>query len=200
MKKIEINYSKYISDDRKEIADLFINAINNLTEEQSDFGNAIQAIVKYHETMSDSYSVISLSKDDIRNKGYNPNQLTDENMRNFAKEMHTDDLSESFWFALDSIAEEKQLPELRTEIDDLYNEWPFEPSYAIIWMEDRGYNNQPWKVTVKLTKDIEENQDIYMYFNGYNDLKAWLYSTLEEDSISEDCWCYDSLEHRVLFF
>ena len=206
MQKVAINFSKYIADDRKQIADMLIQAINYLIEDDSALMDAMLNISEYYEDRLGSYPVVFLSKDDIRDKGYNPAGLTNEDMRNLAQKMHTDDLGESFWYALESTAEEMQLPELRTEIDDLYNEYVLEnskkPLFADIWMEDAGGNNQPWRETVKLSLDVypEEDEEIYMYFNGYDELKGWLYGTLNEDNKDSDRWCYDEPQHRIVFY
>jgi hypothetical protein len=207
MEKIKVNFTKYVADERKQIATLLINALNSLIEPQEDFMSAIRSISEYYEDETGYYPVVSLSKDDMREAGYNPDELESDDMRNFADHMPKESMMDSYWVSLRyHIENDYQLPELHTEIDSLYEEYRKEngkePLYATIWLEDKGYNNLPWQDTVKLTLDVDEREDeeIYMYFQGYADLKKWLYSTLEEDSNSEDIWCYENLQQRVEFF
>lgn len=206
MKKIKINFSKYVADDRRQIAGLLKDAIDKLIEPDEDFDDAIRRISEHYENITGYYPVVSLSKDDIREVGYNPDELGPEDMRNFAGSMPKDSMMDSYWVSLEYHAENDfNLPELRTEIDSIYTAYKEasgrEPLYAEIWLEDKGYNNQPWPVTVKLSLDVDEQEDeqVYMYFLGYADLKKWLYSTMEEDSNSEDIWCYDNPGHRIVF-
>lgn len=100
MKKTTINFSKYIADDRQHIADLLFKAVNNLIEDDTDLMEAIRNISEYLEEQEDCFPVVTVSRDDIRNIGYNPAHLTNEQMRNLAKETYTDDLGDSFWHAL----------------------------------------------------------------------------------------------------
>jgi len=207
MEKIKVNFTKYVADERKQIAVLLINALNNLIEPQEDFMSAIRSISEYFENETGYYPVVSLSKDDIRQVGFNPDELGFDDMRNFAGHMPQESMMDSYWVSLRyHIENDCQLPALHTEIDSLYEaykkETGKEPLFATIWLEDKGYNNLPWQDTVKLTLDVDESEDedIYMYFQGYWDMKRWLYSTLEENSISEDCWCYENPEQRIVFF
>ncbi|GAB6119003.1 hypothetical protein [Dysgonomonas termitidis] len=103
------------------------------------------------------------------------------------------------------IENECKLPELRTEMDSLYEAYKKEngkePLYAIVWLENRICYDLQWPATVKLVQEVDEKEDeqIYMNFDGYADLKKWLYSTLEEDSDSEDIWRYENTEYRIEF-
>lgn len=207
MKKVKFNFTKYVADDRVKIAHLLINALNSLVEPQEDFTVAIRNISEYYEVETGYYPVVSLSKDDMREVGYNPDELGPDDMRNFADHMPQESMMDSYWVSLKyHIENDYRLPELHTEIDSLYEaykkETGKEPLYATIWLEDKGYNNLPWQDTVKLTQDVDESEDedIYMYFRGYPDMRKWLYSTLEDDSISEDVWCYENPEQRIVFF
>lgn len=207
MEKIKINYSKYVADERKQIAALLINALNNLIESEEDFMAAVRSISEYYEDETGYYPVVSLSKDDMREVGFNPDGLGPEDMRNFANHMPEESMMDSYWVSLRyHIENDCQLPELHTEIDSLYEtykkEMGKEPLYATIWLEDKGGNNLPWQDTVKLTEDIVDGEDesIYMYFQGYVDMKRWLHSTLEDDSLSEDVWCYENPQQRIEFF
>jgi|GEM_PF-2328189 len=206
MKKIKIHFSKYVAGERKDIAGLLLNAVNSLVESEENFLEAIRQVVEYYEDETGCYPLISFCKDDLREAGFNPDSLSNDDMRNFANKMSTEDMMDPFWFALAYAAENDiRLPELRTEIDSLYEtykrEYGEEPLYATIWLEDRDVNNGSWPETVKLTLDVVEQEDdrIYMYFDGYSDLKEWLYSTLDDNSLSEDCWCYGSPEQRIVF-
>lgn len=207
MKKIKINFSKYVADDRKQIATLLIDALNSLIEPQEDFTAAIRNISEYYEDETGYYPVVSLSKDDIREVGYNPDELGPDDMRNFVNNMSEESMMESYWISMKYHLEtDCRLPKLYTEIDSLYESYKKEtgkePLYATIWLEDKGGNNLPWQDTVKLIQDVDESEDekIFMYFQGYTDLKKWLYSTLEEDSRSEDIWCYENPQQRIEFF
>ncbi|HML65258.1 MAG TPA: hypothetical protein PKC55_10540 [Dysgonomonas sp.] len=205
MEKIKIDFSECVADNRKQIATLLMDAIKNLTEPYQDLMAAIRRISDYYEDETGYYPVISLSKDDMREVGFNPDELGPDDMRNFVDHMPLDSMMDSYWVALKDYAKDDyELPELHTEIDSLYDaykkEHVKEPLYATIWLEDKGYNNLPWQDTVKLTLDEDEDEKIYMYFQGYADLKDWLYSTLREDSNSEDSWCYENPQHRIEFF
>ncbi|WP_165044946.1 hypothetical protein [Dysgonomonas sp. ZJ709] len=208
MKTLNINSPAVIPEDRIAIARLLKNAVNNLCEaDDSIFMKAIKQIVEYHENSEGEFPILTISRDDICQKGFNPHNLSDDQMRNFANEMSTEDLMESFWFALEYVAEnDLQLPELRTEIDMLYEDYKkefcLEPNYATIWLEDKEGNNLPGKEIVKLNLEVVEKEDeqIYMNFDGFNDFKNWLFSILEQDSESEDTWSYDYPEHRIQFF
>lgn len=204
MKKIKFSFSKYVADDRQQIANLLIDAIHYLIEPDEDFNDSIRKISEYYENMMDCFPVIALSKDDMREAGFNPDNLTDNEMRSFALGMPTDSIMDSYYASLRYHAENDFiLPKLHTEMDSLYEKYKKEtgkvPLYARIWLEDRGFNNLPWQETVKLTKDVVENEDIYMHFQGYIELKEWLHSTLEADSNSEDVWCYENPEQRIQF-
>lgn len=206
MKKIKINFSKYVADDRRHIAGLLTDAIDKLIEPEEDFNDAIRRISEHYENITGYYPVVSLSKDDIREVGYNPDELGPGDMRNFANHMPDESIMESYWVSLEYHAENDfNLPDLRTEIDSIYAAYKKasgrEPLYAQIWLEDKDYNNLLRPVTVKLSLDVDEQEDeqVYMCFRGYADLKKWLYSTMEEDSNSEDIWCYDNPEQRIVF-
>lgn len=206
MEKIKINFSKSVADDRRQIVGLLTDAIDKQIEPEEDFNDSIRRISEYYENMTGYYPVISLSKDDIREVGYNPDELGPGDMRNFANHMPEENIMESYWVSLKYCIENNcQLPKLYTETDKIYEEYKqeqgSEPLYAEIWLEDKDYENLPRLVTVKLSLDVDEQEDeqVYMYFQGYADLKKWLYSTMEEDSNSEDIWCYDSPEQRIVF-
>lgn len=207
MKKVNINFTKYVADDRVKIAYLLIDALNSLIEPQEDFTAAIRNISEYYEDETGYYPVVSLSKDDIREVGFNPDELGPDDMQNFVNNMSEESIMESCWISMKYHLEiDCRLPKLHTETDRLYETYKMEigkePLYATIWLEDKGGNNLPWQETVKLTSDVDESEDeaIYMHFSGYEDLVRWLYSTLEEESRSEDIWCYENPQQRVAFF
>lgn len=205
MKKGKIDLSEDVADDRRHIAGLLTDALNSLAEPQEYFMAAIRKIVAYHEEETGCYPVVSLSKDDIREAGYNPDGLGPDDMRNIANHMPEENMMESYWVSLKyHIENDRRLPELRTEIDSLYEAYKEEagkePLYAEVWLEDKGYNNQPWPVAVKLSLDVDEQEDeqIYMNFSGFEEMKQWLFS-LEDDKNSDVDWCYDDPQHRIVF-
>jgi hypothetical protein len=205
MEKVKIHFSKYVASDRTDIAGLLLNAVSSLVESEEDFLEAIRQVVRYYEERTGYYSVLAVSKDDIRYKGFNPDRLGPEEMRRFEDEFANNDfLMDTYWYIVEQVSEELELPELRTEIDGIYaaykEENGREPLYAEIRLEDKGYNNLPRPVTVKLTEDVDEQEDehIYMSFSGFEELRQWLFS-LEGDKNSEDAWCYDSTEQQIVF-
>lgn len=207
MEKGKIDLSKDVAAGRRHIAGLLAEALNSLNEPREDFMDALRNITAYYEDKTGYYPVLVISKDDICHKGFNPGRLSPEEMRSF-EDAFADDacLMNAYWDIVSQVSQALNLPELRTEIDSLYEayrkEAGKEPSYAGVWLEDKGYNNLPWAVNVKLSLVVDEREDeqIYMYFQGYADLKKWLYSTLREDSNSEDVWCYENPGHRIVFY
>lgn len=167
---------------------------------------ALREIADYYETLTGLYSVQTIGKDDIRNQGFSPHTLTTEQMREFAGKVTEIITIDSFWEAVDRVSEEYfELPELRLEIESRYNDFIKQygrpPLYVSVCLEDKSYDNQPWRETLKLSLDIKEGEDdkIYMYFNGFEDMKTWLWS-LENDEMSDNVWCYDSPQHQIEFF
>lgn len=197
--------SKDVADDRRHIAGLLTDALNSLAEPQEDFMAAIRKIAAYHEEETGYYPVLAISKDDIRSKGFNPDRLGPEEMRGFENAFANDAcLMNAYWDIVSQVSEALNLPEPCTELDSLYEEYKKEagkePLYAEVWLEDKGYNNLPWPVAVKLSLDVDEQEDeqIYMNFSGFEDMKQWLFS-LEDDKNSDVDWCYDDPQHRIVF-
>lgn len=169
MEKINISFSNYVQNDRKKIALLLKKVISSLIEDKTDFMETIRNIAEYYENLTGYYPVLSLGKDDIREAGYNPDTLSHDDMRNISDNMPQDSMMDSFWVSLKYyLAEEYKLPELRTEMDSIYEEYKREygkePLYATIWLEDKGHNNLPWQETIKLSSDIvDKEDDLYVF-------------------------------------
>jgi hypothetical protein len=206
-KAVEIYIDKEIDAGRLKIAQLLEEAADSLMASDADLMEPLRKISRYYEEETGCYPGLAISKDDIRREGFNPDRLSAEEMRSFENEFSEDlSIMDAYWDIVERVSRDLGLPELRTETGRIYEEYKKvngrEPLYATIWLEDRGYNNLPRPETVKLSLDVDESEDeqVYMNFRGYADMKEWLYSTLEEDSKSEDAWCYETPEHRIEFF
>ncbi len=206
-KAVEIYIDEEIDARRLKIAQLLKEAASSLRTSDADLMEPLRKIFRYYEEETGCYPVLAVSKDDIRNMGFNPDRLSAAEMRGYENEFSEDaSIMNAYWDIVGRVSRDLGLPGLRTETGRIYEEYKKangrEPLYAIIWLEDRGYNNLPRPETVKLSLDVDESEDeqVYMNFRGYTDMEEWLYSTLEEDSNSEDAWCYETPEHRIEFF
>jgi hypothetical protein len=206
-KAVEIYIDEEIDEKRLKIAHLLKEAVSSVRAPDADLMEALRKISRYYEEESGCYPVLAISKDDIRREGFNPDRLSAEEMRSYENEFSEDlSIMDAYWDIVERVSRDLGLPGLRTETGRIYEEYKKtngrEPLYATIWLEDRGYNNLPRPETVKLSLDVDESEDeqVYMNFREYADMKEWLYSTLEDDSESEDAWCYETPEHRIEFF
>jgi len=62
--------------------------------------------------IDDSFSVIELHIDDIKEQGYDTSKLTVENMEWFARKM-SDSCMDNFWESLEYFAEKMELPKVK---------------------------------------------------------------------------------------
>ena len=81
----------------------YFEAKSSLTEQEQELRDRLK---------EDVYPILFLQREDLARKGFDFRRITDEQMRQLARQMETDYCKEEYWDHLEDTADELQLPRL----------------------------------------------------------------------------------------